>query len=426
MEWALFALLIALILFGIPVAFAMGLTVVLALWTTDALHLLPVVTQRMYSGSTSFILLAIPFFIFAGLLMNAVGMTTRIFRFANYIVGRVTGGLGLVNVVASMIFSGMSGSAVADASGLGAIEIKAMNEGGYDRKFSAAVTAASSTIGPVVPPSIPFVIYGGLTGVSVGSLFLAGFLPGLLMGLLLMVAVYLVSKRRKYPRHPSNPSIREFLLGFLDAIVAMGSVLIIVGGITSGLFTPTEAAVVACLYALLLGFFVYRTLHVREIPGLVWETMQSSIQVLFIIATASAFAWMLTFLRIPEAIVSFMTGFGGNPLLVLLLINLLILLLGCFMEGISIMLVTIPVLLPVVEQIGVDPLHFGVIITLNIMIGLITPPMGLSLYGVMSVSRVSLPVMFRELLPYYGALLLALFIITAWPDFVMFVPGLFK
>lgn len=424
MEWALFGLLIGLILLGVPVAFAMGLSVIFALSMTGAVQLLPVIAQRMYSGSTSFILLAIPFFILAGLLMNAVGMTTRIFRFANHLVGRVTGGLGLVNVVASMIFSGMSGSAVADASGLGAIEIKAMNEAGYDRKFSAAVTAASSTIGPVVPPSIPFVIYGGLTGVSVGSLFLAGILPGLLMGALLMVAVYIVSRRRRYPRHPTNPTFREFVLSFLDAAVALGSVVIIVGGITTGLFTPTEAAVVACLYALFLGFFVYRSLHVRELPAIVWEAAQSSMQVLLIIATASAFAWTLTLLRIPEGIVSFVTNAGGHPLLVLISINLLILLLGCFMEGISIMLVSIPVLLPVLSQIGVDPLHFGVIITLNIMIGLITPPMGLSLYGVMSISNVSLPVMFRELMPYYLALLVALLTVTVWPGLVLLVPRL--
>lgn len=424
MEWALFGLLIGLILLGVPVAFAMGLSVIFALSMTDAMQLLPVIAQRMYSGSTSFILLAIPFFILAGLLMNAVGMTTRIFRFANHLVGRVTGGLGLVNVVASMIFSGMSGSAVADASGLGAIEIKAMNEAGYDRKFSAAVTAASSTIGPVVPPSIPFVIYGGLTGVSVGSLFLAGIVPGLLMGVLLMVAVYIVSRRRGYPRNPTHPTLREFVLSFLDAAVALGSVVIIVGGITTGLFTPTEAAVVACLYALFLGFFVYRSLHVRELPGIVWEAAQSSMQVLLIIATASAFAWTLTLLRIPEGIVSFVTSSGGHPLLVLISINLLILLLGCFMEGISIMLVSIPVLLPVLSQIGVDPLHFGVIITLNIMIGLITPPMGLSLYGVMSISNVSLPVMFKELIPYYLALLMALLIVTVWPGLVLLVPRL--
>jgi C4-dicarboxylate transporter, DctM subunit len=423
-EWALFGLLVGLILLGVPVAFAMGLSVVFALSMTGATHLLPVIAQRMYSGSTSFILLAIPFFILAGLLMNAVGMTTRIFRFANHLIGRVTGGLGLVNVVASMIFSGMSGSAVADASGLGAIEIKAMNEAGYDRKFSAAVTAASSTIGPVVPPSIPFVIYGGLTGVSVGSLFLAGIVPGLLMGILLMVAVYIVSRRRRYPRNPTHPSVREFVSSFLDAAVALGSVVIIVGGITTGLFTPTEAAVVACLYALFLGFFVYRSLRFRELPAIVWEAAQSSMQVLLIIAVASAFAWTLTFLRIPEGIVSFVTDAGSHPLLVLLSINLLLLLLGCFMEGISIMLVSIPVLMPVLSQIGVDPLHFGVIITLNIMLGLITPPMGLSLYGVMSISNVSLPVMFRELLPYYLALLIALFTVTFWPGLVLLVPRL--
>ncbi|MEJ2293123.1 MAG: TRAP transporter large permease [Deinococcales bacterium] len=290
MIWVPFVALVGLIVLSVPVGFAMGLTSLLVLWINHAFYLLPALSERMYSGTTSFLLLAIPFFILAGFLMNAAGMTTRLFRFANYMVGGLPGGLGHVDVLASMIFSGMSGSAVADASALGAIEIKAMTDAGYDKDFAAAITAAASTIGPVIPPSIPFVIYGGLANVSIGALFLAGFLPGLVMGLALMVAVYLIARRRNYPRLTERPSFRTLALSFLDALAAIGTVVIIVGGIVGGFFTPTEAAAVASLYALLLGLVVYRSLNIRDIPKILWDTTRSSVQVLFIIAAAAVFA----------------------------------------------------------------------------------------------------------------------------------------
>jgi tripartite ATP-independent transporter DctM subunit len=422
MLWVPFIALVGLIVLAVPVAFAMGLAALITLWANHALFLLPAISERMHAGTTSFLLLAIPFFILAGYLMNAAGMTTRLFTFANYVVGRFTGGLGHVNVLASMIFSGMSGSAVADASALGAIEIKAMTDAGYDRAFSAAITAASSTIGPVVPPSIPFVIYGGIAGVSVGALFLAGFLPGIIMGIALMVAVYMVARRRDFPTVVNRPTLRTLLRSFLDAIAALGTVVIIVGGIIGGLFTPTEAAVVASLYALVLGLFVYRTLRLQDLPGILWNTARSSIQVLFIIAAAAAFGFALTYLNIPDTLVNLVSQHQGSPVVILLAINALILVLGMFMEGISIMLIAVPVLLPTIHLLGIDPVHFGVVFTLDIMIGLITPPMGLSLYAVMTVSKTPMPALLKELTPYYIALLVALVIVTIWPAMVLAVP----
>lgn len=424
MIWIPFAALVGLIVLSVPVGFAMGLASLLILWINHAFYLLPALSERMYSGTTSFLLLAIPFFILAGYLMNAAGMTTRLFRFANYLVGGFTGGLGHVDIVASMIFSGMSGSAVADASALGAIEIKAMTDAGYDKGFAAAITAAASTIGPVIPPSIPFVIYGGLADVSIGALFLAGFLPGLVMGLALMVAVYLIARRRKYPRMTDRPSLRTLALSLLDALAAIGTVVIIVGGIVGGFFTPTEAAAVASLYALLLGLVVYRSLKLRDLPKILWDTTRSSVQVLFIIAAASVFAFVLTYLNIPDALVHLVGNGHSSPLVILMGINVLILVLGMFMEGISIMLIAVPVLLPTIRLLGIDPVHFGVIFTLDIMIGLITPPMGLSLFAVMTVSKVRLPELVREIWPYALALIVALVVVTVWPGMVLAVPHL--
>lgn len=422
MIWIPFVTLVGLIVLSVPVGFAMGLASLLVLWINHAFYLLPALSERMYSGTTSFLLLAIPFFILAGYLMNAAGMTTRLFRFANYMVGGFRGGLGHVDVLASMIFSGMSGSAVADASALGAIEIKAMTEAGYDKGFAAAITAAASTIGPVIPPSIPFVIYGGLANVSIGALFLAGFLPGLVMGLALMVAVYLIARRRDYPRLSERPSFRILFFSFLDALAAIGTVVIIVGGIVGGFFTPTEAAAVASLYALLLGLVVYRTLDIRDIPKILWDTTRSSVQVLFIIAAASVFAFVLTYLNIPDSLVHLIGNSHSSALVILMAINALILILGMFMEGISIMLIAVPLLLPTIHLLGIDPVHFGVVFTLDIMIGLITPPMGLSLFAVMTVSKIRLPELVREIWPYAVALVVALVVVTVWPGMVLAVP----
>lgn len=419
-----FSVLIVLILLGVPVAFSMGLSTLLAIYLNGTWNFTVILSQRIYSGSTSFILFAIPFYILAGMLMNAGGMTYKIMKFAQMLVGHITGGMGHVNVLASMVFSGMSGSSVADASGLGAVEIETMSAAGYDRKFSAAITAASATIGPIIPPSIPFVIYGGIAGVSVGRLFLGGILPGVLMGLGLMIAVYFVSKKRKYPKSKQRATFKELISNAFSALLAVGSVVIILGGIILGIFTPTEAAVVASLYAFILGFFVFRDLKFHQIHQVLWETAQHSVRVLFIIAVAASYAWALTLMHVPQKVIDLFGNLTSEPILVLLIINALLLLLGCFMESISIMLLTVPILLPVIIEIGMDPVHFGVMMTLNLMIGQLTPPMGILLYSVSGISKIPVHDIVLELKPYLIALLVILLLITFVPSITLYLPNL--
>jgi tripartite ATP-independent transporter DctM subunit len=381
------------------------------------------VAQRMYSSTTAFTLLAIPFFILAGSLMNTGGITRRVFRFAQALVGHVWGGLGQVNVVASMIFSGMSGSAVADAAGLGLIELKAMVDSGYDRRFSAAITAASSTIGPVVPPSIPFVIYGSLTGVSVGKLFLAGFIPGALMGIALMAAVFVVSRRRRYPKE-ARTSLRELLISAKEAALPLGTPVIIIGGILGGIFTPTEAAVVASVYALFLGLVVYKEFTIRDLPRIFWDTIVHTIRVMFIISAAGFFGWLLIRQKIPEQVILTLTSFTTSKVTLLVMITAILLILGCFIEGIAVFVITIPVFMPLIARFDIDPVQFGVIMTLASMLGLLTPPVGMSLYSVSSISNVPIGQLARELWPYLLGILAVLLAVTFIPWISLVLPNL--
>jgi tripartite ATP-independent transporter DctM subunit len=420
---AIFGLLVFLMLLGLPIAVSMGLTAVLSFLALGLPNLLMMVPQRMYSGTTSFTLLAIPFFILAGNLMNTGGITVRLVRFAQCLVGHIRGGLGHVTVVTNMIMAGMSGAAVADAVGTGNILIPAMEKAGYPRVFSAALVGAASTIGPIIPPSIPLVIFGSMTGTSVGRLFLGGFLPGILMGILLMITVGIISKHRGYPRGQRAP-LRELLRATLWAAPAWGAPLIIIGGILAGTFTPTEAAAVASVYALAVGMFVYREIRLPDLPRILWETARNSIQVMFIISAASIFGWLLIQQQVPTKIVEGLMGLTSERWLVLLIVNVILLILGCFMEGIAIMLLTIPVFVPLVIRVGVDPVHFGVVMALNSMIGLLTPPVGMCLYAVSSISRVSIWPLAKELWPYILALTVCLFLITYIPGLTMWIPDL--
>jgi len=401
----------------------MGLTAVIffvVLGQTDVLLMLP---ARMYSGTTSFTLLAIPFFILAGNLMNTGGMTQRLVHFAQCLVGHIRGGLGHVAVVTNMIMAGMSGSAVADATGTATILIPSMEKAGYPRAFSAALVGAASTIGPIIPPSIPFVIFGSITGTSVGRLFLGGFLPGVLMGLFLMLTVAILAKRRGYPRELRATS-RELLIAALQATPAWGAPIIIIGGILAGIFTPTEAAVAASLYALILGMLVYGEIKTADLPRILWETIQNTIQVMFIVSAAGIFGFLLVRQQVTTTLVEGLMALTTTPWIVLLIINVILLILGCFMEAIAIMLLTIPVFMPLIARVGVDPVHFGVMLTLNMMIGLLTPPVGMCLYAVSSVSKVPLWPLAKELWPHIVALAVCLGLVTYIPDLVLWIPNL--
>ncbi len=414
--------LCTLILFGVPIAVALGFVAIATMWYAVGPELLTIFIQRIYAGTTSFPLLAIPFFILAGNLMNTGGTTQRIFDVAHLIIGRIRGGLAHVNVLASLLFAGMSGSAVADAAGLGVVEIKAMKEAGYKPRFAATLTAVSSTIGPILPPSIPFVIYGSLANVSVGALFLAGIVPGLLMGLGLMAVVAVIAKRKGLPRGEARPLTPVALRILAFALPALAMPFLVLGGIFGGIVTPTEAAVVAAAYAFILGRFFYRELAWSQLPEIVWESGRQTAQVMFIIAAAAPFGWVLIQQRIPNALLDAMFSLSSEPWVILLIVNAVILVLAMFIEGIAILIIAFPVLLPIMLQIGVDPVHFGVIIVLNIMIGLVTPPVGLCLYVVSSISNVSLSEITRELWPYLLALIAVLLLITYVPALSLWLP----
>lgn len=423
MTVAIFGVLVGLIIIGLPIAVSMGLTAVIFFIVLGEMDALSMVPARMYSTTTGFPLLAIPFFILTGQLMNTGGITHRLFRFAQCLVGHIKGGLGHVNVVNSMIFAGMSGAAVADAAGIGMVEMEAMTKAGFDRRFSAAVTAASSTIGPIIPPSVPFVIFGSITGTSVGRLFLGGFIPGFIMGIAMMITVYIISDKRGYPRE-RRATLRELFDSALNASSAMVTPAIIIGGILVGIFTPTEASVAAAVYAFILTVFVYKEIPLKHLPRVLWETLEHTIRVMFIISAAGIFGWLLIHQQVPDTVIKGLLSLSKNPWVILLIINVILLVLGCFMEGISIMLLTIPVFMPLIAKIGIDPVHFGVVMTLDLMIGLLTPPVGMVLYAVSSVGKVPLWELASELKWYIVALMGCLGLITYIPVLVTWVPNL--
>lgn len=381
------------------------------------------VFHRMTGGLDSFVLLAIPFFILAGNLMNTGGITNRIFRFANLLVGRVPGGLGHANVVASIIFSGMSGSAVADTGGLGAIEMEAMKNEGFTPEFSGAVTAASATIGPIIPPSVPMVVYGVMAEVSIGALFMAGFVPGLLMGISTMVLILFIALKRNYPRLDRFRFV-EMLKSFADAFLALLTPIIIIGGILLGIFTPTEAAVVAVVYALILGFFVYRELTLRKLYKIMIDSMVTTASVTMIIAAAAAFSWLLARQGVPTQVANWLTSADVPLWAFLLLFNAFFLVIGTFMEALSVLVIAVPVLVPAMVVMGLNPLHMGVVLVLNLMIGLITPPVGMSLFVTSKVGNVPLEKLYKEILIFIVPLILVLLLTTYVPELVLWLPRL--
>ncbi|WP_336057692.1 TRAP transporter large permease [Nitratireductor sp. CH_MIT9313-5] len=418
----LFVLLFAMIVLGVPVGIALAASSAVFIFLDGRIPDV-VVIHRMVNGVDSFPLLAVPFFILAGNLMNTAGITERIFDFAKALVGWMRGGLGHVNIGASVIFAGMSGAAVADAGGLGAIEIKAMRDAKYEPGFAVGITAASSTIGPIIPPSLPMVIYGVVAGASIGQLFAAGLVPGLLMAVALMVMVAWYARKRNYPRDQAF-RISILYYTFKRAFLSLLTPIIIVGGILTGAFTPTEAAIAACAWAMFLGLFVYRSLPWKRFLRVSMDTIETTAVVLFIVAAASIFAWILTSNRVPEHFASLILTVSENPIIVLLLINLILLVVGCFMETVAAITILVPVLLPIAMQMGVDPVHFGVILVLNLMIGLLTPPVGMVLYVLSRVSKVPFERCMSATLPFLVPLFLVLLAVTFVPAVTMWLPTL--
>ena len=408
-----------LMLLGIPIGFSMGAACLIYLTTNDISF--SVIPQVMTSLFENFPFLAIPFFALAGQLMNNGGITDRIFGFAKSVVGHIPGSLGHANVLASMIFAGMSGSAVADSAGLGTVEIKAMREEGYDQDFSAAVTAASSTIGPILPPSIPFVLYGAIANVSVGALFIGGAVPGLMMGFLFMVIIYIISKRRKFVQG-GKFSMQAMVKTFFHAFFSLLTPLIILGGIILGVATPTESAVFAVLYSLLLGLLIYRESSLREVAQAVGVVARSVGMIAFLSCTAFLFGWILTYEQLPQEFANFLVSLSDNKYVILLIINLLLLLVGCFMDTTAAIVVLVPVFLPTLSTFGIDKVHFGVMLTLNLMIGLLTPPVGLCIYLISDIAKVSFEAIIRATLPFMAVLIVVLLIITYWPETVTWLP----
>jgi len=418
----LFGTLAILLIIGMPVALSLaGASLVFLLLESS----LPpvVVVHRMINGVDSFPLLAVPFFILAGSLMNHGGITDRIFAFAKALVGWMRGGLGHVNVGASVLFAGMSGAAVADAGGLGTVEIKAMKEGGYDGDFAVGITAASSTIGPLIPPSLPLVVYGVVSSTSIGQLFAAGLIPGLLMALSLMAMVAWYARVRGYGR---DSGFAWVVLGqtFKRAFLSLLTPVIIVGGILAGLFTPTEAAIAACAYALFLGGVVYRTLDLRRIKAISLDTIETTAIVLLIVASASIFSWILTSNRVTEMVAEGILSYTNNVILVLLLINIVLLIVGFFMEPVAAITILTPIFLPIVVALGVDPVHFGIMMVLNLMLGLLTPPVGMVLYVLARVADIKFESAVSATAPFLIPLVIVLLLITYIPAFSMWLPEL--
>ena len=418
-----FAIMVLLFALNLPIAFAMFIGAFAGALVDPSLDIILIAKRAAYAPN-SFAILAIPFFMLAGELMNEALITERIFLFARSLIGHFRGGLGYVNILASMIFAGMSGSGLADASGLGRVEIKAMLTEGYDRRFSAAVTAASNTIGPIIPPSIPMVLFGVLTNVSVGKLLLGGLVPGILMGLFTGAVVWYFAKRRNYPVF-ARVSVRQMGVAFLKGFWPLMTPVIIVGGMLSGVFTPTEAAVVAVVYASVMGLWIYGTLSLRRLYRSFVKIGVQTAALLFIIAAASSIGLIATHQGLADQVAKLAIGLTSNWIVFTFLVIALVIFLGCFMEDLSILIILGPILLPVAVNLGMDPVHFGVVFVYVTQLGMITPPVGVIMYVVCAYAEISMAEFSKESIPFTTALIGVAVVITLIPALVLFVPNLF-
>lgn len=417
--------LVLLFLLGFGAPYAIGLVSLVVLIMTRGIGNIPLdmVATKLAFSANNFTLLAIPFFLLAGKLMNTGSITTRIFRFCNTLIGWIPGGLGHANVLASIVFAGMSGSAVADAAGLGTIEIRAMENEGFDRDFAAAVTAASSTIGPIIPPSIPLIVFGvSAGGVSIAKLLIGGVLPGVLVGITLSIMVYFFAVKRHYPKS-KFPTGKKIWDDFKSAFFPLLTPVILIGGILSGVFTPTEGAAVASLYAFILTMIVYRETTWKDFLLILRDTAKETASIMFIVCVSSLYGYLLTRTRLPNQFMNAIFTVTENKYVILFLLNIFFLVIGCFMEANAALIILVPILTPMANALGIDLLHLGVMIVLNLMIGLLTPPVGMCLYATARVADISLDRMIKAILPFYIPLIVALLAITYIPGIVTWLPN---
>lgn len=419
-------LTIALLFFisiNIPLAISIGLSSLVYILLTQTIPL-TLIAQRMVAGVDSFPLLAIPFFLFAGSLMAEAKITPRIMQLANAFVGKIKGGLAMVMVSSCMLFGAISGSGVADVVAIGSIILPAMKKSGYKPEFSVSLLGCSGALATIIPPSVVMVILGVTTGTSIGKLFLGGIIPGIITGFSLMVLAYFFSIKRKDEQEKPF-SLRKVLYAFKDAFLSLMMPLIIIGGILTGVFTPTEAAIAAVAYALFLGIFIYRTIKIEQLPGMILSTVETSATILFIIASASIFGWVLAAEQIPQHFASGLFSLTNNYYLVIFLINIMLLILGMFMETIAIIIIVVPVLMPVINSIGMDPVHFGVMLAVNLAIGANTPPVGVDLLAACRIGGVNLEGTLKYVASFVGVMVIALILIVLFPSLVLLVPNYF-
>ena len=407
---------------GMPLVFAMGLSTI-PYWIMSGYNL-GTVADNMFSGMNSFVLLAIPLFIFAGNVMNEAKITNNIINFSNLIVGRFCGGLAHVNVLASMFFGGCTGSALSDVAGLGTILIPAMTKSGYEEDFSAAVTVSSSLQGPIIPPSIPIVIYAAAVGTSTGALLMGGLIPGILLGLSNMVVIYFIAKKKKYPKSAGAYNFKETIKIIKGAIPALLTPIVLMGGIVSGIFTPTEAAAIAVFYAILIGFIVYRGLSINGIFRICGDVAKKTAAIIILSGSATLFGRVLALERVPQMIVFGIKSITSSPILILLILNIVLLLWGMVMDTLPALLILAPIFSPLVESLGIDPVHFGIVMVFNLMIGLMTPPYGLCLFTATAICDARLEEISKASLPFLMINIIVLFLITYVPEIVLFIPRL--
>lgn len=422
MTFLIFGLIVLILAIGVPLGYLLGIVSLAGLWQMGGWPFLRIIATRFHSSVEEFLLIAVPFFILAAMLMNKSGLTDRLIRFVNLLIGHYPGGLSHVNIGGSILFAGMTGAAVTDTVAIGNIMIPAMKKEGYTAEFSAAVTAASSIVGPIIPPSITMIVYAYITGLSVGSLFLAGFLPGMLMGLLLLLVSAIISIRRRFPRREKRASWREILKGARDAFLALIIPIIILGSIITGVATVTESAAVAVFYAFLVGKFVLRTLSFRDLLPAALYTAKLSGVIFLLLATAHTFGWYVTRLGVPAKVSELILNISGNPFVILVMINFFLLIVGMLMDILPAVLILAPVLAPAVAQVGVDPLHFALVMLVNLNIGMITPPYGMTLLTSARIANCSYDGTIRAVIPFLVAELVSLGIITYIPWFVLVLP----